>query len=242
MNRILGFIPARMRSTRLPKKTLADIGGKPMIFWTWDQARKSRLLDELIVATDSPRISKMVKAFGGKVVMTSPHHKSGTDRVGEAARNLRYEIVVNIQSDQPIISPAAIDAPIRLLLRNKGLLCSTVATSILTVDEAKNTNVVKVVIDQKGYALYFSRSLVPFRRNSYNSYLEHVGVYAFRRNFLLRYVNLDQTPLEQAEGLEQLRIMENGHRIKVAVGKFKNISVDTEEDLHRVRTLVMDEL
>ena len=239
MANILGIIPARLDSTRLPEKMLADVHGKPLIYYTWHQAKQAKLLSQLIIATDSKKIADVVKAFGGEIVMTSSNHQSGTDRVAEAACRYSHEIILNIQGDEPVISPSAIDAAIKLLMDDPDAIMGTVATPFRAGEDIAYPGSAKVVLDKNNYALYFSRFPIPFARNPFANYLKQVAVYSFRRDFLLTYASLPQGPLEQAESLEYLRALENGYRIKVVIGDFQSISVDYAEDLERVRKLLV---
>lgn len=239
MPKVLGIIPARLESTRLPRKLLADIGGRPLVVHTLERAREAKLVDAVIVATDAQEILEIVHEHGGQAVMTSRRHKCGTDRIAEAARNFTQfapKIVINIQGDEPFISPKAIDAVARELLNDPKLVMSTVASLFHDAADLTRPNLVKVVLDRSGYALYFSRSVIPFARNAYKQYLKHIGIFGYDADFLQQYVGLKQTPLEIAESLEQLRVLENGYKIKVCVGDFEHISVDVEEDLFKART------
>jgi len=248
--KILAVIPARYASTRFEGKPLADILGKPMIQYVYEGVRRSKLIDEVIVATDDQRILEAVKAFGGKAIMTSPSHVTGTDRVAEVARKLKSEIIVNVQGDEPLINGTFIDKAIRPLLTDDNLQMSTLMTRIEGVRDWLNPHIVKVVVDQKNFALYFSRSPIPFPRDLQIGRLEsnpfgtnrplpkrvfkHIGVYVFRRKFLLLFSKMKVTPLEKLEKLEQLRALENGYRIKVTSVKYEPLSVDTPEDLQKV--------
>jgi len=235
----IGVIPARYRSTRLEGKVLADICGKPMIQRVYERACQAALLDKVIVATDDERIRSAVTAFGGEAVMTSPHHASGTDRIGEAIKHVDAEVVVNIQGDEPLIQPAAIDAVIEPLFKDGSIPMATVMQEIFDPRDHGDPNVVKVVTDINGFALYFSRSLIPYPREriDYHVY-QHIGLYAYRKDFLLQYIRLEQTALEKIESLEQLRVLENGFQIKVMLVEHRQgLGVDTPEDLERVRSL-----
>ncbi len=239
MRKILGIIPARLRSTRLPKKLLLPIDGKPLLYHTWRQARQASRLDRLLIATDSKEIYRAAKAFGADPVMTSRSCPTGSDRVAEAARAFKDfipDIVVNIQGDEPLIPPEAIDACVTALLANRDVPMATVAAP-LSFAESRKDSVVKVVCDTRGRALYFSRSRIPYPRAPYGGYLRHIGLYAFRLPFLFDYVRLPQTPLEIAESLEQLRVLEHGYMIQVAMGDFPTIGIDTLSDLRRFRKL-----
>lgn len=237
--KVLCVIPARYASTRLPGKPLSMIAGKPMIQHVYERACQAQMPDEVIVATDNELVEKAVAAFGGKAVMTSPDHPSGTDRLAEVA--LMYpdvDVIVNVQGDEPMIPPEVIDNLAKAFEADAEL---NMATMKVVMDEADYDNpaAVKVVTDLNGYALYFSRSLMPYPRNKPDGYkvYKHVGIYAYRRNFLLKYAALQPTPLEKAESLEQLRALENGYKIKVLESAFKGIGVDTPEDLAAVNEL-----
>jgi 3-deoxy-manno-octulosonate cytidylyltransferase (CMP-KDO synthetase) len=239
---VLGVIPARWRSTRFPGKPLALLAGRPLIEHVWRRARGARLLDRLLVATDDPRIAEAVRVFGGESVMTAPDHPSGSDRVAEVARDLPCEVVVNIQGDEPLIEPDAIDAAVRPLLEEPGLDAVTLAAPIVSAAELASPHVVKVVRRLDGDALYFSRSPIPHRRDvpggeaadSQAPPLRHLGLYAWRRAFLLELAGWAPTPLETMEGLEQLRILEHARRLRVVLVASAAPGVDTPEDLARL--------
>ena len=237
--KVLCVIPARYASTRLPGKPLSMIAGKPMIQHVYERACQAQLPNEVVVATDNELVEKAVLDFGGKAVMTSPDHPSGTDRLAEVA--LMYpdvDVIVNVQGDEPMIPPEVID---RLAEAFNGDADLNMATMKVVMDEEdyENPAAVKVVTDQQGYALYFSRSLMPYPRNKPEGFkvFKHVGIDAYRRNFLLKYAALAPTPLEKAESLEQLRALENGYKIKVLESDFQGIGVDTPEDLAAVNAL-----
>ncbi len=248
--KISAVIPARYGSTRFEGKPLADILGKPMIQHVYEGVCQSKLIDEVIIATDDQRILEGVKSFGGKVVMTSPTHFTGTDRVAEVAKNLKSEIIVNVQGDEPLIKGIIIDKAIRPLLKDDTLPMSTLMTRIEEVRDWLNPHIVKVVADQMNFALYFSRSPIPFPRELQIGRLEshpfgtnrplprkvfkHIGIYVFRRKFLLNFSKMKPTPLEKLEKLEQLRALENGYRIKITPVNYEPICVDTPEDLQKV--------
>ncbi len=233
-NKSLGIIPARYGSSRFPGKPLALIGGKPMIQWVYERARQSKL-DEVVVATDDQRILDAVEHFGGKALMTADTHPSGTDRCAEVAAMEAFgafSFVVNIQGDEPGMDPALIDAAVDLLRSDKQLQISTLASKIGDETRVADPNVVKVVFDQQHKALYFSRSPLPYvREGGQASFYRHIGLYAFRRNVLLELARLAQSALEKAEQLEQLRWLENGIPIGVAVVEHRAISIDTPADL-----------
>ena len=237
--KVLCVIPARYASTRLPGKPLALIAGKPMIQHVYERACHAVMPQEVVVATDSKIVADVVKEFGGKVMMTSPDHPSGTDRLAEVA--LSYpdiDVIVNVQGDEPMIPPEVIDRLAQAFADDKDLNMATLKT-LMGEEEYNNPNAVKVVTDQNGYALYFSRSLLPYPRNRKADFkvYKHVGIYAYRRSFLLSYAAYEPTPLEQIEGLEQLRVLENGQRIKVLESKFQGIGIDTQEDLDAINAL-----
>jgi 3-deoxy-manno-octulosonate cytidylyltransferase (CMP-KDO synthetase) len=238
----IGIIPARWQATRLPGKPLAEIAGRPMIQHVYERAREAASLTEVIVATDDERILAAVRECGGQAVLTSPDHRSGTDRVAEAAAERDADVVVNIQGDEPLIDPHAIDALVAPFLSEPALSMTTLAVPIRAAEEIDDPGVVKVVVDRHGYALYFSRYPVPYQREegtgSSGGRLKHLGLYAYRADFLQAFSRMEPTPLEQAEKLEQLRALENGERIFVVLTEHDAVSVDTPEDLARVRALV----
>jgi 3-deoxy-manno-octulosonate cytidylyltransferase (CMP-KDO synthetase) len=245
---VIGVIPARYASKRLPGKPLLDLSGKPIIQHVYERAKGARLLTDVFVATDDERISNAVSAFGGKAVMTPRTMKSGSDRAAYAARNLRADVIVNIQGDEPLIRSEMIDNTVQALLDDEEIQTSTPVKKITSPDELLDPNVVKVVIDEKGFALYFSRSVLPFVRADEDQkmwvkrhdYYKHIGLYAFRKEFLLTFTQWDSSPLEQAEQLEQLRILEHGQCIKCVVTEHDSLSVDTLEDLERIREKMRD--
>lgn len=233
------IIPARMASTRLPGKPLADICGKPMIEWVYRKAASVRGIDAVLVATPDAEIAKAVSAFGGRAVITSNEHRSGTDRVAEAAGELGDEdIVVNVQGDEPMITPESIESLIPPL-EGKDAPHITSLMRAISPDEATDPNLVKVVVDRAGNALYFSRSVIPYMRNEVPGIKiwGHIGIYGYTVRALREFSKLDPTPLETAESLEQLRAIENGWRIRMIETSFKPIGVDTEADLEKVRNL-----
>lgn len=240
---VVAFIPARYGSTRLEGKPLLTIGGKPMVQWVYERALGATLVKEVTVATDDERVLGAVRAFGGKAVMTSTEHVSGTDRVAEAAKGVGAGIVLNLQCDEPFIEPEAIDAALRPLIEDPDILLCTLKTRLTDPEELKDPNTVKVVTDTDGYALYFSRSPIPYAAGeggpeSRGQTFKHIGLYAYRKDFLMRFSGLEPTPLEIAERLEQLRALENGFRIKVVETPYNPLSVDTPEDLKRVRQMM----
>jgi len=241
--KIAAIIPARFASTRLEGKPLADICGKTMIQRVYERAKAANLSD-VVVATDDERILRTVMSFGGRAVMTSSAHASGTDRVAEAASQIKADIIVNLQGDEPLIDPALIEAAVAPVRDTSGVDMSTLKTPIVHEQEYLDPNAVKVVTDSDGFALYFSRSPLPFCRNGFSGLpclpYKHIGLYVFRREFLFEFTRMKPTPLELSESLEQLRALENGRRIKVVEVRYNPVSVDTPEDLERVRMIIKE--
>jgi len=237
--KILGVIPARFSSTRFPGKVLALIAGKTMLQHVYERAARSTYLTSILIATDDDRVYSAAKNFGARVRMTRSDHLSGTDRVAEAASAVDAEIVVNIQGDEPLIDPAAIDAAILPMVHEPELVMGTLKKRIEDAREITDPNVVKVVTNHAGDAIYFSRCAIPFEREkSVNTpYFKHIGLYVYQRDFLLAYSALPVGPLETAERLEQLRALENGLRIRVVETEYESLGVDTPEDLERVTRL-----
>jgi 3-deoxy-manno-octulosonate cytidylyltransferase (CMP-KDO synthetase) len=242
--KIIGVIPARWASTRFPGKVLADLNGKPLIQHVWQQAKKAALLNDVIIACDDCRVKEASAAFGARVVMTSPDHASGTDRIAEAVKNIDADIVVNIQGDEPLIDPKVIDELAAALKDDEHCSMATVIKGITDSTQISNPNVVKVVVDRQGVALYFSRHAIPFNRDGKpleaNTYFKHLGLYAYRKEFLLGFHALPYSRLEHIEKLEQLRVLEAGYRIKTIQTDFETIGVDTPEDLRHVAQLLSE--
>jgi len=247
MPRAIGIIPARYGSTRLPGKPLVSICGKPLIYWVWSQAKKAKSLNRVIVATDDIRVKKAVEKFGGEAILTSSRFASGSDRVAWVAKKIKCDVVVNIQGDEPLVSPAAINALVKALNRDKNARVATLAFPIGERSILNDKNIVKVVFDKNSSALYFSRHSIPFstpnghkRLESFNlaGYYGHMGIYAFRKDFLLKFVGWKPSPLERLEKLEQLRILENGFPIKVVKVNTPTHSVDTPGDIKIVERLL----
>lgn len=235
---VLCVIPARYASTRLPGKPLKDIAGKPMICRVYERAAKAARVAEALVATDDERIYEAVLQHGGKAVMTRKDHPTGTDRLAEVAEKYPdVDLIINVQGDEPLIEPALIDELAAAFDGDADLQMATVCTEITDEAKAKNPNNVKVVMDKKGYALYFSRSLLPYPRHTGTPVYKHIGIYAYKRDFLLQYAKMAETPLEHAESLEQLRALENGYRIKVIKTPYRFVGVDTAEDLAKVNEI-----
>ena len=237
----IGVIPARLAATRLPNKPLLDIAGKPMIQWVYERAKGSPLLADVLVATPDPEVYQCVESFGGKAVMTSSEHRSGTDRVAEAARYLDADLIVNIQGDEPLLSSEAIDKLVQAMSELPDVPMGSLMCPLSNKREEEDPSVVKVVTDLQGFALYFSRSKIPYPRHpEFVQPKKHIGIYAYRRDFLLKFTKLEPTPLEKTESLEQLRALENGYKIKMIETTFSPVSVDTPEDLDHVRHLLDD--
>ncbi len=243
---IVAIIPARYGSTRFPGKSLALIKGKPMIQWVYERTQRSSLLGRVIVATDDDRILRAVETFGGEAVMTSPSHATGTDRIAEVARAIDCDIVVNVQGDEPLISPDMIDEAVRPLAADPAIPLGTLAKHITDPVEACDPNVVKVVCNAGGFALYFSRAPIPWDRDGWSGRAslkdlplggvryKHIGLYVYRREFLLSFAGMPQTPLEQIEKLEQLRALESGHPIRVVITEHESFGVDIPGDLGKI--------
>lgn len=251
---VVAVIPARYASTRLPGKPLVEIAGRPMILRVVDRVRLVPSISRTIVATDDRRVWDAVTAAGEEAMMTSPDHRTGTDRLAEVAEQLDAGIIVNVQGDEPLIEPATIEAAIAPLLDDPSIVMSTTCEPLESVADALNPNVVKVVVDREGFALYFSRHPIPFPRAAVQKHgsleaalqtqpgllrlaAKHTGMYVYRRDFLLTYAKLPSTPLEQTELLEQLRALEHGYQIKVVPVVHRSIGVDTPDDLERVRQI-----
>ena len=234
--KIAAVIPARYASSRFPGKALAEINGKAMIARVVEAVNKCSLIDELYVATDDVRIEKAVNKTVAKPVMTSTSHRCGTDRIAEAVENIEADLIVNVQGDEPLIQAETIKKAVEPFFREKELLMSTLKRKI-SAEQADNPDIVKVITDQNDYALYFSRSPVPFYRDAEKStqqYYQHIGLYVYRKDFLIKYAAMDSTPLEKAESLEQLRALENGFKIKVIETDASLIGVDRREDIELV--------
>ncbi|HEY3413555.1 MAG TPA: 3-deoxy-manno-octulosonate cytidylyltransferase [Armatimonadota bacterium] len=243
--RAVGIIPARFASTRFPGKPLVDLGGKPLIQWTWEAAKRCRRLEQVLIATDDDRIAAAVRGFGGGVVMTRADHPSGTDRLAEVARGLDAEIIVNIQGDEPFINPATIDAVVQPFdTAPSHIMMTTACVTTTDASEAADPNVVKAVVTAGGRALYFSRHPIPYLRDAGNgpvTYRLHLGLYAYRREFLLQFASWPPTPLEKAESLEQLRALEHGAGIHVVDVPERALGIDTPADLDRAKRMMNDE-
>jgi 3-deoxy-D-manno-octulosonate cytidylyltransferase len=237
---VIAVVPARYGSTRLPAKALAEIDGVPMVVRVWRQAARARAIDRALVATDDERIAAAVRAAGGEAIMTSPDHPSGTDRIAEVAGKVAGDVFMSVQGDQPFVAPQDLDALAGVMRADASLDMATLAAPIVDEAEWENPSKVKVVCAKSGDALYFSRAPIPHPRDSGGippAALRHIGVYAYRREFLMRFASMPQGVLEQIEKLEQLRALENGCRIRVVASVAPSLEVDTAEDLDRARAL-----
>jgi 3-deoxy-manno-octulosonate cytidylyltransferase (CMP-KDO synthetase) len=256
---VVAIIPARYASSRFPGKPIVEIAGKPMIQWVYERTQRATGVGRVLVATDDIRIHRVVLDFGGEAVMTSPRHLTGTDRLAEVAASLDAAVIVNVQGDEPLIEPAAIDAAIAPLANDPTLVMSTLRCPIPTVDDLFDISVTKVVVDDQDFALYFSKAPIPYHRDEWGPVTSmvprlrlsggtppvvgwrHIGLYVYRRTFLLELARLPQTALERLEQLEQLRVLEHGYRIKVVPTPYVSIGVDTPEDVAKVRHLLRGE-
>ena len=241
--RVLAIVPARFASTRFPGKIIASLGGKPLVLHTYERTCEASLVDQVLIATDAREVAQALAPYGVIPVMTREDHASGTDRIAEVAAEIPAEIVVNVQGDEPLIDPQIIDAAVRALLDDPEVVMATARRLIVDEADITNPNVVKVVCDARGRALYFSRCPIPYIRDAADRgaaaacYWQHIGLYAYRRDFLLAYARMHQTPLERLEKLEQLRILENGYKIAVVDTAYESLGVDVPEDLERVRAI-----
>ena len=237
--KFLGVIPSRYASTRLEGKPLKDICGHTMVEWVYKRALKSKL-DGVVVATDDERIVDEVKSFGGNVILTRKDHINGTSRIAEVCETyIDYDVIVNIQGDEPLIEPDMINSIIDSFVEDNTIPMSTLKYKLTDMAEIENPNAVKVVTDKNDFAIYFSRSVIPYPRNlNMDNYYKHVGIYGYKRDFVMEYAKMASTPLELSESLEQLRVLENGYKIKVLETPYKIIGVDTQEELERVREYI----
>jgi len=246
MKKVVGIIPARYASSRLPGKVLKELAGKPMIQWVTERAMKAKSVSQIIVATDDQRIQKCVQSFGGECVMTPAELSSGTDRIAYVAKDLDCDIVVNIQGDEPLLEPEEIDLAASILFNAPEAVMGTLIKKIKDFDDLINPNTVKVIVNTHGNAIYFSRIPLPFFRDipdkkkwlENHTYYQHVGIYAYQKSFLLQFTGWPMSSLERAEKLEQLRALEMGYPILTAETEYEPLGVDTEEDLERVRQII----
>lgn len=240
--KVLAVIPARYASTRFPGKVIAPLAGKPLVAHTYERTLRASLVSEVLVATDDEQVAAALKPHGVAVVMTRADHPSGTDRIAEVAAGCDADIIVNVQGDEPLIDPKTIDKAIEPLLEDPAIPMATARRLIEDPEAMQDPNVVKVVCDARGRALYFSRCSIPYIREPDGGlptcYWQHIGLYVYRRDFLMDYAGWPQTPIEKLEKLEQLRVLENGYPIAVVETEYESIGVDTPTDLERVRELV----
>jgi len=251
--KIVAVIPARWQSTRLKGKVLLDINGKPMVQHVWERAKRAHHVDDVIVAVDKEKVMKAVESFGGKAVLTSRELSSGTDRLAEVAKNIDADIFINVQADEPLIHPLMIDELAQVFKYEQNLKMATLIKRVHSLEEIINPNVVKVVVDRKGFALYFSRSPIPYVRNESDPsgggspeeevvtgrYFKHIGLYSYTKDFLFTYTSLPKSILEEDEKLEQLRVLEHGYKIKTIETRYDTLGVDTQEDLEKVREMII---
>lgn len=244
---VIGVIPARFGSSRFQGKVLADILGKPMIQHVWERSKQAKLLDDLVIACDDEKVAQTAEGFGAKVVFTAKAHSCGTDRIAEVINPIDVNIVINIQGDEPLVHPAMIDNVASELLGNKDVYMVTLMKKIESADEASSPNVVKVITDKDGFAIYFSRSAIPYHRSESADepapvYYKHIGLYGYTKDFIFTYKNIPKSKLELAEKLEQLRVLEHGLRIKVLETRFDTVGVDRFEDIAKVEQLLREGL
>jgi len=243
--KVVAVIPARWQSTRLKGKVLADINGKPMLQHVWERVKRAHEVDEVVIAADKERVIKAAEAFGAKAIFTSPEQPSGTDRLAEVASSVDADVYINVQADEPLVHPLMIDELAQIFEYERNVQMATLIKRIHTQEEINNPNVVKVVVDRKGYALYFSRSPIPYVRDRAGAdvsgrYFKHIGLYSYSKDFLFTYTNLPKSMLENDEKLEQLRALEHGYKIRTIETRYDTVGVDTEEDLERVRRILGD--
>lgn len=254
--KILAIIPARISSTRLPEKPLSLIGNKTLIQWVYENVSKSKLIKKIIVATDSEKIADVVKSFGGNYEITSPEHPSGTDRVAEVARRNDADIILNVQGDEPFITADVIDTVLKTMIRDENIEYASAKTRMASIKEFFNSNVVKVICDDKDFAIYFSRAPIPYFREEFDMYkktgkmdqkteksilektFKHIGIYAYKWDFLLKFTKLKEGFLEKTEKLEQLRALENGYKIIVPTVEYKGFGIDTYDDLEKAKKIL----
>jgi 3-deoxy-manno-octulosonate cytidylyltransferase (CMP-KDO synthetase) len=237
LKKALGVIPARFHSTRFPGKPLTMIHGRPMIQWIYEAARKSTLLARLIVATEDERVFQAARNFGAEALMTSPDHQSGTDRAAEVAGQFDFPIIVNIQGDEPLLKGGMVDALITAL-QDESVRMASLMTRTTDLNSLQDPDTVKVVVDDRNFALYFSRSVIPFEAKDF--FFRHIGLYGYRREFLLEFCRMPQSRLEKIERLEQLRALESGVRIKMIEIDFPTLSVDSPQDIIKVERVLQE--
>ena len=243
-------IPARLNSTRLPNKVLLDLNGKSVVQRVYEQCKKARSIDEVYIATDSQKVKKICETFTKNIILTDKKHQSGTDRIAEAIEQIDCDIIINVQGDEPFIEPSLIDE-LANSFENNNIVMSSAMHQISKVEEVKNPNVVKVTIDNNNNALYFSRSIIPHHRDEWETlvnhhinipsplkFYRHLGIYGYTKDFLIKYSQMEQSYLERLEKLEQLRVLENGYKIKMIETDYNSIGIDTEEDYKRALNLL----
>ncbi len=248
--RKVAVIPARWQSTRLKGKVLADINGKPMIQHVWERVKRAHEIDDVVIAADKERVMKAVKSFGAKAVFTSPEQPSGTDRIAEVASTVDADIYINVQADEPLVHPLMVDMLAQVFEYEKNIQMATLIKRIHNAEEIFDPNVVKCVVDRKGFALYFSRSPIPYIRSQEaggaytpdvgGRFFKHIGMYSYTKDFLFTYTNLPKSTLELDEKLEQLRVLEHGYKIKTIETRYDTIGVDTAADLEKVKKLLAE--
>lgn len=250
MRRTIVIIPARLGSSRLPNKVILDICGKPMVQYVYEVAKKAKNIIEVYIATDSKEVEAKCKIFTANIIMTSKEHESGTDRLAEAIKNIECDNVINVQGDEPLIDPQLI-SHLATVLENLDVMMVSAMHKITTVEELKSPNNVKVTVDNHSNALYFSRSIIPHHRDNWDvllnhhttipeplKFFKHIGIYGYTKEFLQNYAGMEQTYLEKLEKLEQLRVLENGFKIKMIETEYVPVGVDVQEDLEQVRKIV----
>ena len=247
------IIPARLSSSRLPGKVLLDLKGKSVIQRVYEQVSKAKQIDDIYIATDSEEVRKECEKFTENIILTSSKHQSGTDRIAEAIKKIDCDIIINVQGDEPFIRPYLIDE-LSKIIEDSTVEMASVMHKINDVDELKNTNTVKVIVNKQNEAIYFSRSIIPYCRDEYEillnehkkipenlKFYRHLGIYAYTKNFLLKYINLEMTYLEKLEKLEQLRVLENGYKIKMIETNYNSIGIDTQEDYEKALKILEGE-
>lgn len=239
---VWAVIPARFAATRLPGKPLVTLVGKPMIQRVWERVKQAKKITKVVVATEDERIRDAVAAFGGEAIMTRPDHRSGTGRIAEVAASSSADVYINVQGDEPLVAPEAVDALVDTITEDANVQLATLAVPLVNPADIMDTHIVKVVLDFESDALYFSRAPIPWVRDTGNSvhvrHLKHLGLYAYRRDTLLDYDTLPPGDLERVEQLEQLRWLENGYKMRVAETEFDSVSVDVPDDVPRVEELI----
>lgn len=241
--KIIGVIPARYQSTRFAGKVLAEINGKPMIQHVYEQTKKCKWLKDVIIACDDPRVQQVADNFGATTVMTDPDHVSGSDRIVEAIKSVPCDMVINVQGDEPLIQASVINQLVDVMVHDDSLVMGTVIKAIQDKTDLDDPNVVKVVVNQRQEAMYFSRARIPYERNHEGLvYCKHLGIYAYTRDFLLEYSNMPKSKIELTESLEQLRVLDAGYKIKTVTTDIETIGVDTPADLIKVEQYMREHI